>query len=97
MPAVALLIELHPDELQTLANTFADRRRVLADSAREHERIQSAERARKRRDPFLGLIAKNADRLRGAHVLALAPQQVPDVRARLGDPEKSRFVVHQPL
>ena len=60
---------------------------LKSEAALQSELNLAAERTRKRRDPLLRLIAKDADRLRGAHILALARQRWTSVAGLL---EKSR-------
>ena len=47
-------VELHAEEREPVADARADRRRVLADAAGEHERLEAAQRRRiARRSLFL--------------------------------------------
>ena len=67
---IALLVQFDAEETQTFADALPDRRRVLADAAREDQRVQSAQRRRKGADPFLGLVAKQRHRFRRPNICA---------------------------
>src|SRR5258707_15293442 len=57
MPAVGVVVDLDPEEIQTFADAFAYGRRVLTDAAGKHQRIHAAERRGEGTDPFLCLVA----------------------------------------
>src|ERR1035441_10519933 len=62
--------------------------RVDPNAASEYQRLQAAQRRRKRADPFFHLVTKQSDRLSRPHVLRLALQQVAHVGTGFGYPEQ---------
>ena len=85
---VSLFFELDSEESQPITNAGADRGRVLADAASEHQRVQSAQRRRECADPFLYLVAKQRDRFSRPQVLRFVVQQVAHVGTGFGYAEQ---------
>ena len=52
LPALRGRVEPHAEKCQTVADARPDGRRVLADAAGEHERVESAERGGEGADPL---------------------------------------------
>ena len=85
---VSLLVEFDAKKSQAVANPGADRGRVLADAAGEHQRVQSAQRRGEGADPFLDLVAKQRDRFGRPHVLRFTVEQVAHVGTGLRNAEQ---------
>lgn len=59
---VLCLDKRHAEKFKFCTHAYPEYRRVLADAASEHQRIDVAQRRSKRADPFLYLIAKHHHR-----------------------------------
>ena len=92
--ALRCLVEFDAEKAESVADPLADERRVFADAAGEHQRVQSAQRRREGADPFLGLVAKQRDRFRRPHVLRFTVEQVTHVGTGLRHAEQPGLVVH---
>lgn len=88
-------IQLDAEKTETLTDARANRRGVLADTRREHQGVETAQRRGEGAHPFSGLMAEEDDRFRRPTVLSLTIEEVPHVEAGLGDAEETRFMGHQ--
>ena len=82
--------EREPEPREVFTHRGADRRGVLADAGREHERIEAAERDGQRAD-----FARDAIReiiQREAHALLVAGEEVADVAAHPDRPRRPERV-----
>ena len=66
-----LFFEFNSKKSHSLANSSADRGRVLADAAGEHQRVQSAQCRGKSADPFLDLVDSLVAGVFISHMLSL--------------------------
>src|SRR5882724_2231832 len=85
-PIVALVpfpIELEAEKTEPGADALPDRGRALADTGREGQDVEPAQRGRIGGDVLGGLIAEKLDGFGGARIGGLALQQVAHIRARL--------------
>ena len=77
MRGVGRVVDLDAQVLEPVADAGADRGRLLADAAGEHERVEPAEHRRQRADVLAGLVAEDVDGERGT------PIPLPPLQQRL--------------
>ena len=63
--AIAEVVHLDAEELQTVANPLTDLRRMLTNAAGENEQIEAGQRGRICAHHLPGLISENVERLAG--------------------------------
>ena len=94
---VAFGVELETEELEALADAFADGGGVFADPGREDQRVEPAEHGGERAHGLPREVAKQGDGVGGAWIARLLAEQVAHVAAEPRHAEESGLVIDEPI
>ena len=97
VPGAAFDVEAETQELEALADAFTDGGGVVANPGREEQRVDPAERGDERAHGLPREVAEQGERVGGAWIARLLPEQVAHVAAEPRHAEESGLMIDEPV